>query len=346
MSHTTENYGIVTERYNNSVAIFGTDTYQLIHRISLPNNITEPIDVVITPDESKAVVVTGYSMYTLQLNLLTEPPVFTEYAKATDYLLDVDISPDGRFAAIVDGLGPDRKIFSYKLENNSYVNQLPAAVHGVAISPAGSGLILTGEGTASNPTPTNLKIFYMDPATGLLTDPNITVNSHGIRPDNINFTRDGKFAFVVNSGANTPEGRNLAVFNTENKNNITFLASASIDFDPQSAAVSRDGRKVYVLTSNTVDIFNFDPLLAPFLTKVGSFDHGLSIADYLSIEQIALDRTETKLFISSAGNVVRAFNAQTGQFISDVQGVVPNGGIATSKQPHPQPPPSRGLIFS
>jgi hypothetical protein len=82
---------------------------------------------------------------------------------------------------------------------------------------------------------------------------------------------------------------------------------------------------VFALTASNVDIFAFDPI-AGSLTLLRSFAHGLGIASYYGVDQIALDACETKLFISATGQV--AVFTTNGLPLGTVPGAEGSGGIA------------------
>lgn len=326
MSHIGKNYGIVTNSFRNFVDILDIDARQLLHRIPLPQNITEPIDVVITPDASKAVVSAFTSSYLLQLDLTVEPPTFTAYKQANSFLEDVDISPDGNFAVSVDGSDPNNNIYSYELATNNFVSELPLFAQAAAISPNGNGLVLTARYNSVGNPPSALLPLIMNTTTGTLTGPNPAIDSQGNNPENITFTPDGNYAFVANTARNGGS-RNIAIFKIQNTNSISPLGNIPISDWPQSIAVSRDGKRVYVLTSSTVNIFDFNSSVSPYLTSILTFNHGLSIPTYYGVDQITLDRTQTKLLVSGIGSV-KVFDAITGQDLGPVTGVNSDGGIA------------------
>lgn len=347
MSHIGKNYGIVTEQGNNTVAIFDIDNLVELHHITLPNNITAPLDVVITPDGSTAVVLSTYSNYILQLNLKSDPPVFTAYKQAKSHLTELDISPDGRFAVAVDGSLQNADIHSYSLQDNSYKSEIPAYAQFVAVCPKGNGLVLTGKYDSTELVMKSVLIpFFMNTSTGELTASQKVIASYGDSPENLTFTFDGNYALVVNTGMRVPSAKNVAIFNTKDPNNITWLGNVNVSDTPQSIVVSRDGKKVYVLTSTTVDIFDFNPNVSPYLTPanpVSYFLHGLDITHYYGVDQIALDKTETKLFISGKGTL-KGFNPESGAELGSVQGVNSDGGIAILRTYQP-PQPTRGFDF-
>lgn len=96
-------------------------------------------------------------------------------------------------------------------------------------------------------------------------------------------------------------------------------------------ALSANEQLVFVLTATTVDRFSLNTATG-VLTPLGSFAHGLTIPHYPGVTQIALDPTETKLFISgSSGRAdVLAVFSTLGVPLSIVAGIAANGGIDTA----------------
>ncbi|WP_129480051.1 hypothetical protein [Fictibacillus sp. S7] len=69
-------------------------------------------------------------------------------------------------------------------------------------------------------------------------------------------------------------------------------------------------------------------LFAPFLTPVGSFAHGLGVTgDFFGVDQMALDATQSKLFISLGG--ILAVLTASGTPLGTIPGVYANEGIST-----------------
>jgi hypothetical protein len=87
---------------------------------------------------------------------------------------------------------------------------------------------------------------------------------------------------------------------------------------------------VFALSSEFVSIYSFDPV-AGNLTFQRSFAHGLAIDSFFGVEQIALDASETRLFVSSIGSV--AVFTTYGLPLGTVTGASGPGGIAICKCP-------------
>ncbi|MCY6960420.1 beta-propeller fold lactonase family protein [Clostridium brassicae] len=318
MSHLNSNFGIVAEYGNNDVVIFDTDNLTVLHTIALPAN--DYIDVAITPDNSRAVITSFNNATLIQLDLLKEPPVVIDTALDPPPSLpfeDIDITPDGRFALIADG-GSTTAVRSYSLLNKTILSKLSSVANAVAVSPNGNGLVLVVE-TGDY----KVRSFNID-NNGILTDTGVETNTGGLRPINITFSPDGKFAFVANRISN-----DVGILDTKIPSSISLLNNVSTNSEPGTIVVSSDGKKVYVLTRNTVDVFEFTSTF-PFLTQVNSFNHGTSTTTKYGVDLMALNATEDKLFISHYTDL-SAFDTN-GTSLGTVSGVQPgDGGVAIRK---------------
>jgi DNA-binding beta-propeller fold protein YncE len=234
-------------------------------------------------------------------------------AVSPTFLEDVSLTPDGKYALSVDGSASNQDIVSYSSRQNAFVSTLPTSAQAVAVSPDGCGLVLTAQFAGNI-----VRRFVVNP-NGTLEDTGQTFPV-GAGPINIVFSPEGEFAFVAANNDNR-----ISVLSTLIPENIISLGSAPSSPDPQSLAVTRDGRHVFALTAANVDIYAFDPV-AGSLTLERSFAHGLQITQYYGVDQIALDACETKLFISGNGQVA-AFTTY-GLPLGSVFGAEGPGGIA------------------
>ncbi|WMJ79878.1 hypothetical protein RBU49_13530 [Clostridium sp. MB40-C1] len=298
--------------------IFDTDNLTVLHTITLPAN--DYIYITIAPDNSRAVVTSFSSSTLIQLDLLQEPPVVIDIELDPPPSLpfeDVDITPDGRFALIADG-GGTTAVRSYSLLNKTMLSKLSAIANAIAVSPNGNGLVLvveTGDYKARS--------FNID-NNGILTDTGVETNTGGLRPINLTFSPDGKFAFVANRISN-----DVGILDTKIPSSISLLNNVSTNSEPGTIVVSSDGKKIYVLTMHNVDVFNFTPEF-PFLTQVNSFNHGTSNTASYGVDLMALNATENKLFISHYEDL-SVFDT-TGTPLGLVPGVQPyDGGVAIRK---------------
>ncbi|HWP96465.1 MAG TPA: hypothetical protein VN426_06415 [Syntrophomonadaceae bacterium] len=310
MSQLRSNFGIIAEFDNRRISIFDTDTLGVIQQIPMAADV---IDVALTSDGRRAVVSSFASKTMFQIDLRKIPAQVVGSATSTTNLEDVQLTPDDRFALSVDGSSTvTQNIVSYSLKKDAFVSTIPTSAQAVAVSPTGDGLVLTAE-FASN----KVRRFIIQ-HNGTLTDTGQELPA-GINPNNINFSPDGNFAFVADA-ANA-----VSVLSTVVPDQISLISTVPASGRTQSMAVSRDGRHLFVLGSRNVDIFAFDPA-AGSLTLERSFSHGLGINTFFGVDQIALDPSETRLFISAFGQV--AVFTTSGTKLGTVAGAAGSGGLA------------------
>jgi len=310
------NIGIVTERSSNRISYFNTHTLQVLYQINLNADAT---DVAITRDNRNAVVSTFTSQKIFKLNNNAAPPVVEATVATSIYAGDIDITPNSKYAVISDGGPISSSILSYDLSANSIVSTLSANAQAIAASPNGNGLILTATSIAGI-----VNCYNIDNA-GTLTDTGNYVTVSG-QPINITFAPDGNSAFIANDFSST-----IDVLDTSNPSNITVSSSAISSSKIQSIVVSRDGYTVYVLTTSTVDIFNYNPTTKGLILS-SSFNHNLLITFYYGVDQMALDLSEAILFIIDSSNKILNVFQTNGTLIGTVSNVQAEGGIAIYHQ--------------
>ncbi len=241
------------------------------------------------------------------------PAQIVASATAPTNLEDVQLTPNDRFALSVDGSSTvTQNIVSYSLKKNDFVSTIPTSAQAVAVSPNGNGVVLTAEFS------TNQVRRFIIQRNGTLADTGQEIPA-GTNPININFSPDGNFAFVTDA-ANA-----VSVLSTVIPDQISLISTVPASGRSQSMAVSSDGRHLFVLGSTNVDIFAFDPVAGNLILE-RSFAHGLSITLFFGVDQIALDPSETRLFISAAGQV--AVFSTSGTKLGTVSGVAGPGGLA------------------
>lgn len=308
MHYMNNHFGIIAEYNSSRVSIFDTNTLKVIQQIPLQADV---IDAALTGDCRRAVVSSFNSKTMFQIELCTGPAEVIGSATGSTFLEDVQITPDGRFALSVDGSAANQNIVSYSLKRNAFVSSLATSAQAVAVSPSCNGLVLTAVSAANS-----VHRFMIDHC-GILVDYNQEFPA-GTNPNNINFSPDGKFAFVANySGA-------VSLLSTLFPDKISLISTVPASGPVQSLAVTRDGRYIFALGTSNVDIFTFDPVSAN-LQLARSFAHGLSINSFYGVDQIALDACETRLFISAFGQV--AVFTTYGIPLGTVEGVSGPGGL-------------------
>ena len=321
MSQTTSNFGIVVEQHLGRISFFDTETLKVFDQLTLGYDF---VNTAITSDCSSAVITSDFSQTLVEILTQWDPPKVTAALEGQSSMADVAITPDDRFAVTVTGLNHPFNIQSYNLQDNKFVSTLtvPYDTVGIAVSPNGNGLVLVCRSSENN-----VRRFMIDPY-GILFDTGQEIISGGTRPFNITFSTDGNFAFVANL-----VGNSVGVLDTQRPDNITLLSAVGTNRLPGTIIVSRDGTMVFVLTESTVDIFNFNAQSGR-LNLIDSFGHGLLLdpIPLFGTDQMALNLTETKLFISA--NISRELKVFTinGKLVDFVPGVEANGGIAICKQ--------------
>jgi DNA-binding beta-propeller fold protein YncE len=302
--------GIVAENVHRRINLFSTDTLEVLQHLPLDADV---FDVAVTSDCARAFVTSLNSRTMFQIDLCASPARVVGSAVASTFLEDVALTPDGNYALSADGSAENQNIVSYSAGQNAFASALPTSAQAVAISPRSRELVLTAEYFNNS-----VHRFAIRP-DGSLEDTGQTFPA-GTSPNNLIFSPDGAFAFVAAETAHS-----IGVLSTRFPRNVTLLGSVPSSRFPQSLAVTRDGRHVFALTASGVDVFAFDPV-AGSLTLRRSFAHGLLIAQYYGVDQIALDACETKLFISGFGRV--AVFTTYGLPLGNVAGAEGPGGIA------------------
>ena len=310
--YTRESFGIVVESAQRRISIFDTNTFEVQQQLPLDADI---LDVAISNDLARAFVTSFGSKTMFQIDLCARPARVSGSAVSATMLEDVALTPDGKYALSVDGSADNQDIVSYSARQNAFVSTLPTSAQAIAISPVCRDLVLTAE-------------FFNNSVRRFVINPNGSLEDTGQSfpvgqgPINIIFSPCGQFAFVANNNDNT-----ISVLSTIIPRNVLLLGSTPSSNNPQSLAITRDGRHVFVLASSNVDIYAFDPV-AGSLTLERSFAHGLTISSYYGVDQIALDACEARLFISAIGQV--AVFTTYGLPLGTVLGAEGPGGIAIS----------------
>ena len=309
MSYIKSHFGVVADFSAGRVSIFDTDTLKLLQHIPLEADV---IDVALTSDCQRAIVTSFSSKTMFQVDLSECPAKVAGSATTTTFLEDVQITPNDMFALSVDGSAENQNIVSYSLKKNAFVSTLATSAQAVAISPTCARLVLTAVSSANS-----IRLFMIN-CCGDLKDTEQQFPA-GTNPININFSPNGNFAFVVDFAGD------VSVLSTAIPDKISLINTIPTSSQPQSMAISKDGRHVFVLGSSNVDIFTFDPVSGS-LALARSFVHGLQITSFFGVDQIALDHSENRLFISATGQV--AVFTTFGTFLGIVADVSGPGGLA------------------
>ncbi|MCE5171592.1 beta-propeller fold lactonase family protein [Paenibacillus profundus] len=319
MNTLPNNYVIAIERAIRRVSFVDTDTLTVAQQISIDGDI---MDVAITSDFNKAVISAFLTQQLFKIDLRTEPPSVVNTFHSPTALEDVALSADNRFAVSVDGTSVGQlNMVSYSLEHGDG-SWIPADAQAVAVSPDLSGRILTARFDQGR-----VRLYLIDNA-GMLTDTGSEVMA-GDTPFNLSYTPDGRFCFVANFFANE-----IVVLYTGNPNYFGETSRTPVIGNPQTIVVSKNGQRVYVLTTQEVASFEFDPV-AQRLSLTGRFNHNLNIVNYFGVERMTLDATETKLIISGQ-NQLAAFDLN-GTLLGIVPGVQSDGGVAAGQASHRLP---------
>jgi DNA-binding beta-propeller fold protein YncE len=305
-----DNLGIAVETNNRRISLFNTNTQEVLQQLPIDADI---LDVAITSDCTRAFVTSFTSRTMFQIDLCASPARIVGSAPSATLLEDVALTPDGKYALSVDGSAENQNIVSYSARQNAFVSTLPTSAQAVAVSPRSRELVLTAEHFNNS-----VHRFVIN-SNGSLEDSGQSFPA-GAGPINLIFSPSGEFAFVASIDDNS-----VNVLSTLIPQNILLLDSATSSDEPQSLAVTRDGRHVFALTAANVDIFSFDPV-AGSLTLERSFAHGLEISSFYGVDQIALDAREQKLFVSGTGQL--AVFTTYGLPLGTVAGVEGPGGIA------------------
>jgi len=302
------NYVIAVENGQRRISFVDADTLTVAYQLGLDGDL---LDVAVTSDYRKAIASAFDPGRLFEIDLTSDPPsVVHQFASPTP-LEDVAITADNRYAISVDGfLFTPQNMVSYRIGDGS-AHLAVSDTQSVATSPVSINQIL-----ASRALQGRVRRYSID-ADGALTDTGQEVTA-GESPVNLAFTPDGQFAFTAD-----PQLNQIIVLATEPYLGETSrIASASL---PQTIIVSADGSKVYVLSSEEVGIYAFDPI-AQRLTLIGSFPHHLEIPLYYGVDQMALNADETILFVAGS-NRLAAFDAE-GNLLGFAPGVEANGGLA------------------
>jgi len=205
-----------------------TNNYALI--ATIPEN-TETAGLALTPDGSKLYITNyggGQFGNTIQV-YDTATDTLTKTIQVGDNPIEIVMSPDGTRAYVLNTFywaggnngSPDATVSVIDTATDSVIDTVDAGLahSGIAISPDGSKVYITLNGTASSG---DNRIEIMDTATDTITN-TITV---GNGPVGIAVMPATSLAFAVNAGGDT-QGNYVA--DTDYSGGTTYNSSASVD---------------------------------------------------------------------------------------------------------------------
>ncbi len=241
---------------NSGFAVVVDETYRRIYIIDTQTNALsgpflegqlghsgELLDVVITPDKSLALV-SNFSekkVFFVDISDLTNPTV-TDSVIIDNYVEDLDVTPDGKFAVATDG-GGNTLVTSIDIQKATIADTLNLTTNeaqAIAIAPDGQNVLIVDYNNDQ------ILPLLIDPVTGHLsygTSPTINMNNG---PINITFSPDGKYALVATIRANQ-----IQVLEIRDVDNIAYRYALDNVPGPQSIIFSQDGTMVYAVCTNS-----------------------------------------------------------------------------------------------
>lgn len=274
----------------------------------------------------------------VQLNLLTEPPAITDCTEVPSSGLSgiATTFDSGVNFAITIGTGsgeppPFSSVNSYSLANKEIVSTFTTPV--IAAYPTDP--IIPNDPVhslvvAMDSENNLIKFLHMDAVGNLTSSGFADLSSGGVGPQYIKNASEGDFFFISNFNSDS-----LSIVHITPGGPV-LIPPNPVSPNPQGIAVSSDYTRVFVLTADTVDRFSFDPTTG-VIAFLGSFAHGLTIPYYPGVNQIAVDPTNTRLFVSGTlpglsrapADVLAVFTTQ-GVSLGTIAGIEANGGVVTS----------------
>jgi len=214
---------------------------------SLGTSGEEILDVAITPDSNYALISNfqGHKVYRIDISDPTNPVLAGSLTLGSFYPEDIAISPNGQFAVISDGSYNRELAFinlssfsNYSLYTMTSSNLYAQAV---AIGNDNSTVIMCDYYTKRI-------VFGRVNAslTGLVSESNFPSDGY---PINISISPDGSTVLIAN-----PEGSLVGVYQIIGPGNVVIGSTPKVTGfheRPQSIAFSPDGKKAYVVCSNT-----------------------------------------------------------------------------------------------
>src|SRR5574341_214085 len=278
-----------SDSFNNTVSVMNLSINEVIAILDVGNG---PSSIAITPDGSKAYVNNSGS----------------------------DNKP-GNTISVID-VTTDNIVSTVNLE----VGSVPSRPNGLAITPDGSRVYVTGVTLGVG----NVLVIDVEKSVINPTNAVIATIGVGLRPSSIAITPDGSKAYVTNSGTDAEPGNTVSVIDIPTSQ---LRSTINVGLIPTNIAITPDGSKVYVANSgsdtipgNTVSVIDveksvLDPsnaVIATVSENVGPTPIGIAITGDNSKLYVANFGTP-----STPGEKVSVIDITTNRVINTVE-VEPN----------------------
>ncbi|MFQ5669488.1 MAG: thrombospondin type 3 repeat-containing protein [Acidobacteriota bacterium] len=260
-----------------------------------------PADCVLSPDNSVALVA-DFSSRLWAIDLTRTPPALAAAPNPIPISNpgeDVSITSDGRFVVTCDG-GTVTPVSVVDVDTRTEIHTFSLDSNCNSVDVCGDDSVLVSSTAGS------VRRLTID-AAGVLTDTGEVLGTSS--PLNTSCVPGGKSGLVIGSGTIS---------------SFTVLGLSLVDrkdlsaIQVISASVNRAGNRVYVRSNNAVDLFGYDSVTAtfseaPLLTIPLLF----GTTPFFGVDQMALDPTETKLYVSQP-DAVNVYDAETGALLSQI----------------------------
>jgi sugar lactone lactonase YvrE len=205
-----------------------------------------PAGASLTPDGGTSLSAYGQGIRTF--NLTTNPPSFAgDVGFGASTASSVAITSDGRFGVTVWG---QNTVASINLATKATASSVSIPFgNSVAITPDSTTVLVLDN---SNQL---LRIFNLSPLGALTSTGKTVADSFGAYSGAITMGPNGQFALFPNQSGNT-----ISLISIDSQHNVTVGASVAVCCAPQGIAITPDGTKAYVTTTqpSAVAVFNLD----------------------------------------------------------------------------------------
>src|SRR5574341_1501040 len=279
-----------SDSFNNTVSVMNLSINEVIAILDVGNG---PSSIAITPDGSKAYVNNSGS----------------------------DNKP-GNTISVID-VTTDNIVSTVNLE----VGSVPSRPNGLAITPDGSRVYVTGVTLGVG----NVLVIDVEKSVINPTNAVIATIGVGLIPTNIAITPDGSKVYVANSGSDTIPGNTVSVIDVEQSvmdPANAVIANVTVGNKPGVIAISPNGSRVYVanLNSNTVSVIDVEEsVLDPSNAVIATVSENVLPTPIF----IAITGDNSKLYVanfgtpSTPGEKVSVIDITTNRVINTVE-VEPN----------------------